>query len=122
MAMKLVVKSSRSRQDGAHAALVPSKTTVALRINKAGIEFLRSINVKLLPGDRVDVYHDPETGEIALLRSNDGQYEIKVEGSRSHETGRLMIYGMSAAEFDTGKRKLQMDKSAKYDVVLTPKS
>ena len=103
---------------GAPATFTRTKKGVgSLRINSRAVEHLKEKGKNWELGDMVRIFHDPETGRLALTKSPDGKFRLakNVSGSNS-----LRISSKDLTELIKKPASYEIQESGEYDLVLQP--
>ena len=119
MAFQEVKKTRRGWAGGAPATFTINKKGVgSLRFNQAGMNFIAEHAPGMKMGDMVKLFHDPETGKIALRKSEDGKFRLS-KNSVSMDT--LRISSQDLTSLLKEPKDYEMEWSEEYDLVLVPK-
>ena len=98
---------------------VNKKGSGSLRFNRAGMDFIAGEGIGLKLGDMVKLYHDPETGKIALKKSSDGKFRLSKNGVG---TGSMRISSKDLTELVGKGGDYDPRKAEGYDLVLVPRT
>ena len=119
MAFVEIVKTKKGWEKGAPATFAINKKGAGnLRINRAGMNFIAEHNLGLKMGDLVKLFHDPETGKIALKKSEYGKFRLS-KNSVSMDT--LRISSVDLTDLLKESKDYDMEKSEEFDLVLVPR-
>ena len=120
MAFQEIEKTRKGWTKGAPATFaINKKGSGNLRINRTGMDFIAENNLALKMGDMVKLYHDPETGKIALKKSEDGKFRLS---KNSVNMNTLRISSMDLTELLREPKDYDMEKAQEYDLVLVPRA
>ena len=118
MAFREIEKTRKGWAKGAPATFaINKKGSGALRINRAGMDFIAENHLGLKMGDMVKLYHDPETGKIAFQKSEDGKFRLS---KNSVNMNTLRISSKDLTELIKEPNDYDMEKSEDYDLILVP--
>jgi bifunctional DNA-binding transcriptional regulator/antitoxin component of YhaV-PrlF toxin-antitoxin module len=119
MAFQEIEKTRKGRNTGAPGAFtIDKKGAGSLRINRAGMEFIAQEGIGLKLGDMVKLFHDGESGKIALKKSKEGKFRLS-KNSVSMDT--LRISSKDLTELLKKDADYDMEKAQGYDLVLVPR-
>jgi|GEM_PF-1862010 len=119
MAFQEIEKTRRGWAKGSPATFaINKKGAGTLRINRAGMDFIAEHTPDLKMGDMVKLYHDPETGRIALQRSEEGKFRLS---KNSVNMNTFRIASQDLTKLIREPSNYDMEKSEEYDLVLVPK-
>ena len=83
------------------------------------MEFLKRIGKNWELGDMVRIYHDPETGKLALKKSPEGKFRLS--RNTTGRTGKtLRVTARSLRDMVKESAQYVMEESGEYDVILAP--
>ena len=118
MAFMEIEKTRRGWAKGAPATFaINKKGSGNLRFNRAGMDFMSEHAPGLKMGDMVRLYHDPETGKIALKKSAGGKFRLS---KNSVNMNTLRISSQDLTKMIKEAKEYTMEKSEEYDLVLIP--
>ena len=118
MAFTEIEKTRKGWAKGAPATFaINKKGSGALRINRAGMDFIAENNIDLKMGDMGKLYHDPKTGKIAFKKSEAGKFRLS---KNSVNMNTLRILSKDLTGLINEPKDFQMEKSENYDLVLAP--
>ena len=104
---------------GADAAFTTSKKgTGSLRINAGAMEFLKGRGKNWEVGDKVKIFHDPETAKLAIKKSTDGRFRLAKNAAGSNS---LRISSKDLTDLIKKPTEYTAEASSEYDLVLLPR-
>ena len=110
---------SQTGKYGSPATFTKTKDGVgSLRINLRAMEFLKERGKSWELGDMLRIYHDPETGKLAMKKSPDGKFRLakNVSGTNS-----LRICSKDLTELIKKPVEYEIQETEEYDLVLSPR-
>ena len=94
----------------------------SLRIGRAGMEFLKRSGKNWKLGDMVRIFHDPETGKLAVKKSESGRFRLaKNTTGRAGETLRITSRALRDMVKESTQYVMDPSGSDEYDAILTPR-
>lgn len=120
MSFKKVIRTTSARRGSdAHASFSITKRGLGtLRFNQKGMKFLREKRIKLLIGDRVDIYMDEETDILAILRTPDGEFRL---GKNATKNKSIRLSSADLTRRINVNKEYDLQESREYDVIMVPK-
>ncbi|MCP4181251.1 MAG: hypothetical protein GY756_26100 [bacterium] len=99
-----------------HAAFsVNSNGHASLRFLKKGIEWLKKQKINLVSGDKLELYNDDTTGELAIKKSPNGKFILTPTSITT-----FMVTANELKKTTNNHTKFMMREADDYDFVLTP--
>lgn len=111
-------KPGGGRKGPPAAFSITKKGIGALRVNAAGVEFIREKGIELFPGDMVKLFHDPETRKLAIKKSPEGKFRLSKNANKD-KTLRITSKDLTAILKEAAV--YDVIASEEYDLVLIPK-
>jgi hypothetical protein len=84
------------------------------------MEFLKEKWKSWGVGDRLKIFHDPQTGKLALKKSDDGKFRLAKNVSGNANS--LRISSKDLTELLKKPAEYAAEASSEYDIILSPKS
>ncbi|HJO95124.1 MAG TPA: hypothetical protein QF753_17140 [Victivallales bacterium] len=117
MAFIKVTKDPCSTLKGKYHAIfsVNSNGHASLRLLQKGIDWLKKQKIQLAAGEKLELYNDDTTGELAIKKSPDGKFILIATSVTT-----LMITANELKKTTNNHTKFMMREADEYDFVLTP--
>ena len=121
MAFRRIFKTRMMVKDkvvGAVLRTSTDKTAGRLYFTKEGMRFLEVNDIALKRGDKMDVFFDDETKEIAINRTDNGMFAITLDTENYKRNIQISSKDLEAAVGKTTHYRLAT--STCYDLLLIP--
>lgn len=112
-------KSGGGKSGAAAAFTTSKKGTGSLRINGGAMEFLKGRGKSWEVGDKVKIFHDPETAKLAIKKTADGRFRLAKNAAGANS---LRISSKDLTDLIKKPTEYAAEASPEYDIILSPKS
>lgn len=115
MAFVQILRTKAIRRSSVMARARIKNRTCVLSINGCGVDYLGSLAISLVKRDLADLFVDPETGNIGIRKSKEGQFELCPLGKVG-----LRISSMDLAKAIQADTDYTIEKHEEFHFVLVP--